>query len=419
MAETPPPFIRRQILARLEEALGQARVVVLNGPRQAGKTTIARRIAATRGGTYWSLDAPETQSILERDPTGLLDSPPPVVLDEFQIGGDRLLRAIKQRTDESRAKGRYLLTGSTRFTTVPTLSESLAGRAEIVDLWPLSQGEMHGGKDRLIDLLFGPPAAVRGARPTRSSRAQTLQRVVSGGYPDVFERPDRARRRWYEAYVRTVTERDVSAISRVQDVESLRRLLKLLATRTAQELNLAHIARDLDLPRSTITGYLPLLETLYLVFRVPAWSRNLSKKVVRHPKVHFVDSGLAADLLGADAAALANPGHPALGPLLETFVAGEVKRQATWAEVSIDVHHFRDHGGAEVDLVLEARDGRVVGIEVKASSTVEGSDFKGLDFLHARLGSRFAHGVVLYLGDAVLPFGDRRTAMPITSLSTA
>jgi len=172
--------------------------VVLNGPRQAGKTTLARRIAGARQGTYWSLDAPEARAILARDPFGLLEAPPPVVIDEFQVGGDRLLRAIKQRSDESRTKGRYLLTGSTRFTTVPTLSESLAGRAEIVDLWPLSQGEIHGGHDRLIDLLFGPQEAVRRAKAARVPRAECLRRVVAGGYPDVFDRPERPRHRWYD-----------------------------------------------------------------------------------------------------------------------------------------------------------------------------------------------------------------------------
>ncbi len=406
-------------MPRVEEALDHAKVVVLNGPRQAGKTTLARRLVASRRGTYWSLDAPDDRSVLERDLSGFLDARPPVVIDEFQFGGDRLLRAIKLRCDADDGRGRFLLTGSTRFTTVPTLSESLAGRAEIVDLWPLSQGEVEGTGDRFVDLLFGSQVALRRASPVRASREDVLRRLVSGGYPDVFGRDERPRARWYEAYLRTVTERDVTAISRVQELESLRRLLRLLAARTAQELNVADVARDLGLPRTTVAGYIPLLETLYLVHRLPAWSRNLTKKVVRHPKLHLTDAGMGAHLLGAGAAALGRPGSPVLGPLLETFVAGEVRRQSAWAEVPVEAHHFRERDGTEVDIVLESRDGLVAGIEVKSAATVESRDFRGLDYLHHHLGAQFAHGVVLYLGDRVLPFGERRTAMPVTSLWSA
>ncbi len=413
MPELRPAWIPRRILPRVEEALAHARVVVLCGPRQAGKTTLARRVAAARGGTYWSLDDIETRAILDHDPRALLESPPPVVVDEFQVGGDRLLRTVKSMVDRSPEPGRFLLTGSTRFTTLSSISESLAGRAEIIELWPLTQGEMARGRDRIVDLLLTEPGAVASLRPAPLSRTDALRRIVAGGYPSVFARPPTPRRRWYESYARTLTERDVAEISRVQDVASVRRLLSLLAARTAQELNLSDVARDLELPRTTVAGYVPLFETLYLIHRLPAWSRNLTQKVVRHPKLHLVDSGLAADLLGTDAAALARPGHPALGPLLETFVAGELRRQTTWAKTPVDLFHFREHRGPEVDIVLEARDGRVAGVEVKASSTVEARDFRGLDVLAERLGDRFTFGAVVYLGERVLSFGDRRAALPV------
>jgi predicted AAA+ superfamily ATPase len=413
--ERASPWIPRRILPRLEEALGEARVVVLCGARQAGKTTLAQRLAASRRGTYWTLDDIEARAILNRDPRALLEGPPPVVIDEFQTGGDRLLRAIKMAVDLKPVAGRFLLTGSTRFTTVANLSESLAGRAEIVELWPLTQGEVHGGHDRFVDGLFEPTALLR-RKPPLVTRAEAVRRIVSGGYPSVLARPSRSRQRWYRSYVRTVTERDVREISGVQSVASVRRLLAVLAARTAQEFNLAHAARDLDLPRTTVAGYLPLLESLYMAQRLPAWSRNLRQRVAHHPKLHLVDTGLAASLVGADAEALVRPGHPALGPLLETFVAGEIRRQATWSETEVDLFHFRDHNGPEVDLVLEASDGRVAGIEVKASSTVEGRDFRGLDMLHERLADRFVMGVVLHLGERVLSFGDRRVAMPLSAL---
>jgi hypothetical protein len=264
--------------------------------------------------------------------------------------------------------------------------------------------------------MFRGPEAVSRLRPTAATREDAFARVVAGGYPEAFTRPNAARRRWYSAYLRTVTERDVVEISRVQDAAAIRRLLRLLAARTAQELNLADLGRDLQTPRSTIAGHLALLETLYLVQRLPAWSRNLSQRVVRHPKAHLVDAGMAAALVGADEDALGRPGHPALGPLLETFVVGEVRRQASWLDSPPELYHFREHQGPEVDLVLEAPDGRVVGVEVKASSSVTGRDFAGLDRLAGTLGPAFCFGVVLYLGDRTLPFGDRRAALPISVL---
>lgn len=390
--------------------------MVLHGPRQSGKTTLVRRVAERRGGTYLTLDDPLAREVAARDPDALLDAARPVVVDEFQFGGDALVRAVKRRADRDPRPGGVLLTGSTRFTTVPTLSESLAGRAEIVDLWPLTQGEIRGCGDRLADLLFGPAAALRRMTPPRATRGSLLAAICAGGFPAVHARPATSRRRWYASYIRTVTERDVAEISRVRDASALRRLLRVLAARTAQELNLADVARDTETPRSTLAGHLPLLETLYLVQSLPAWSRNLVQRVVRHPKVHVTDSGLAASLLGVDAAALARPGHPALGALVETFVVGEIRRQATWAETPVTLHHFRDHTGPEVDVVLEAADGRVAGIEVKASSSVASRDARGLELLRDRLGDAFAHGVVLHLGESALPIGDRCTALPMTAL---
>jgi predicted AAA+ superfamily ATPase len=416
MSDSGTQWIPRHVLPVLDAALSEARVVVLHGPRQSGKTTLARRMADQRGGTYVTLDDPVVRDVALRDGDALLDAPRPVVLDEFQLGGDALLRAVKRRVDRDTRPGGYLLTGSTRFTTVPTISESLAGRAEIVDLWPLSQGEIRGGNDRFVDLLFRPTPTVRQVRTRAVARAEVLRAVCSGGYPAVHARPEAARRRWYSSYLRTVTERDVATISSVRDADALRRLLCLLAARTAQELNLAHVSRELELPRTTLAGYLPLLETLYMIQSLPAWSRNLTQRVVRHPKVHLADSGLAAALLGADVGALARPGHPALGSLVETFVVGELRRQATWARTSVELRHFRDHAGPEVDVVLETADGRVAGIEVKAASSFERRDARGLEILRDRLGDAFANGVVLFLGDTVLPLGDRCTAMPISAL---
>lgn len=411
-----PKLTPRRASRLLVQSLNQSRVVALVGARQVGKTTLARRVAEERGGTYLNLEDPGVLDVIERDPGAVFASPRPVVIDEFQHGGDGLLRAVKGRVDRRKAPGQVLLTGSTRFTTVPMLSESLAGRVVILELWPFSQGEIRTGRDGFATALFGPTAKLRTTSPGPLSRKDALRMLCAGGYPSVLRLSGPARRRWYQSYVQMITQRDVRTFSRIQDAEALSRLLRLLAARTSQELNLSEVSKELGIPRTTLSGYVPLLETVFLVYRLPAWSTNLTSKVVKHPKLHFTDTGLAAELLGVGSKALSDPMNRALGPLLETFVASELGRQITWSRGLLDLYHFRAHNGPEVDLILEARDGRIAAVEVKASSTVQGRDFKGLDLLVERLGDRLRNGVVLYLGDKVVPFGPRRTALPLSAL---
>jgi predicted AAA+ superfamily ATPase len=408
--------VRRNLRPVVEEALDSFRGVVLTGARQAGKSTLARDVCARRRGTYVSLDDETALEAALRDPVGFVDRPPPVAIDEVQRGGDALLRAIKARMDARRGRGAFLLTGSTRFLSLPRLSESLAGRIEVLDLWPFSQGELDRRRDGFADRLFGPAEAVRGMRVVPASREAVAERICRGGFPEVQRLRPAVRRRWFAAYVRTVTQRDVLEASRLRQIEELPRLLRLLAARTAQEMNVQHLSSDLGMPRTTLLGYLAAVEVAYLWHRLPAWSRNLTAKVVRHPKGFITDTGLASYLLGAEPGSLLQPQGQILGPLLENFVLGEMARQRGWTHVDHDLFHFRDRSGPEVDLVLEARDGRVAAIETKAAATVSGRDFAGIDLLHDRLGDAFAHGVVLHLGDAVQPFGDRRTALPVAAL---
>lgn len=415
----PPPLLARNAQRQVEEALDESRVVALLGARQVGKTTLARRVAEARGGTYLSLDVESSLASARRDPATFLEASPPLVIDEFQRAGDALLRAVKIRVDADPTPGRFLLTGSTRYLTIPTLSESLAGRVEIVDLWPLSQGEMRGVRDRFVDRLFGSTDTLRRAPAEGLDRAAYLRLVAAGGFPALRSAAAAARRRWHGSYVRTVTQRDVEDFSRAQRLDELPRLLRLLSARTAQELNVSAVASDVVMPRSTLAGYLALLENVYLVYRVPAWSRNATTKVIRHPKLYLTDTGLACSLLGTGPEALAQLDCRSTGPLVETFVAGEIARQATWCETALALGHFRDRDGAEVDLVLEAHDGRVAGVEVKAATTVHEGDFRGLDLLRRKLGERFVNGVVLHLGKEQLPFGDRRTALPLSALWAA
>lgn len=404
------------MLPVLREALAASRIVFVNGPRQAGKTTVVRAVAKALDAQYETLDDRASRVLALDDPDDFLDRDRLLVIDEVQRGGDDLLLAIKARVDRDRRPAQFLLTGSTRFLTVPNLSESLAGRMVLLDLWPFSQGEIEGRRDALVDRLFGPTAALRRRRPSPVSRSEAFERVCRGGFPETLGLSDRQRTRWYDGYARTLTERDVGEVAKIQRVDDLPALVRLLATRTAAEINLASLANDADIPRTTLHGYLPLLESVFLVFRLPAWSRNVTAKRVKQAKLHFTDAGLAAHLLGASPASLADRSAAMAGPLLETFVVGEIARQAGWADTEVALHHFRDRGGAEVDLVLETRDGRVAAIEVKSGRSVGKSDVRSLALLRDRVGEGFVNGVVLNCGDAVRPLGDRLTAMPLSAL---
>jgi len=406
----------RNIIGTLREAIGDSRVVFLGGARQAGKTTLVHQIAAERDAHYQTLDDRAARDLALDDPAEFVARDRLLIIDEVQRGGDDLLLAIKARVDSDNRPGQFLLTGSTRFLTVPKLSESLAGRVDLVDLWPFSQGELDRHRDAFVDRIFGPTTALRKSRPPPISRDGVFERVCRGGFPEAVRRQGRQRERWFDSYLRTLTGRDVSEIANIQRVGDLPALVRLLASRTASELNVSRLASDAGLPRTTLTGYLPLLESVYLMFRLPAWSRNLTSKRVKQAKLHFTDSGLAAHLVGALPEALARPHAHMAGALLESFAASEIARQRTWAATDFELHHFRDRAGAEVDLVLESRDGRVAAIEVKAGRSVGRNDMRSLELLRDRIGDAFTNGVVLGCFDDIHPLGDRLSAIPLSAL---
>ena len=264
-----PDLLPRSIGATVVEALAASRVVFLGGARQAGKTTLVRQIAAAGGMDYQTLDDRAARELALEDPAEFVARDRLLIIDEVQRGGDDLLLAIKAQVDRDNRPGQFLLTGSTRFLTVPRLSESLAGRVDLVDLWPLSQGELEQHRDVLVDRMFKSTSALRRRRPPPISRAQMFARVCRGGFPEAVRRPERQRSRWLDGYMRTLTGRDVAEISSIQRVGDLPALVRLLAGRTATELNVSRLAADAALPRTTLNGYLPLLESVYLcsVFR--------------------------------------------------------------------------------------------------------------------------------------------------------
>jgi uncharacterized protein len=406
-------MIRRSAQAAIHQAMSDTPVVLLNGARQTGKTTLAQAMAEGTGARYFTLDDAATLSLAAGDPAGFIRNlSGPVIIDEIQKAPD-LFPAIKLAVDRDRQPGRFLLTGSANVLTLPRLSESLAGRMEIIPLFPFSAGELEGVVEGFLPRLF---AGVLGQAAPLGAKTDIAARLVRGGYPEATQRQGAERRAaWFASYISTILQRDVRDLARVDALHSLPNLLKLLAARASGLLNLADVGRDLGLPHTTLTRYLALLETVFLVHRLPAWAPNLGQRLVKAPKLHLVDCGLACHLLGAEARRLSED-RPLLGRLLESFVVGELRKQASWTDPRTALYHFRAATGSEVDMVLERPDGSVAAIEVKASATVDASAFAALKVLRDQLGDSFRSGVVLYLGDQVLPFGDKLWLLPVSML---
>ncbi|MGH2361272.1 MAG: ATP-binding protein [bacterium] len=406
-------IVPRLVETRLEEALGDSPVVLIHGPRQCGKTTLAQRIGEKRSYAYFNLDDDVVRAAADADPMGFVgDLPARAILDEVQRVPS-LFTALKIAVDRDRAPGRFLLTGSANVLLVPKLADSLAGRMEIIHLFPFAQCEIERRRPAFVDALFGAHFKTR-----RVERLGALlaERIVAGGYPAALARTTpRRRTAWYRDYVETIVQRDVRDLARIASLDALPRLLALAAGQTARLLNVSDLAAPFQLSRPTIRDYVTLLERVFLVEELPPWYRNRLTRLVKTPKLHLGDTGVAATLLGLDAAGLYED-RGIFGQLLETFVYQELRRQAGGHDAEIRFHHFRDKDGYEVDAVME-RDGRqVAGVEVKAGATVIAADFRGLRKLAAAAGQRFAAGVVLYDGETSASFGDHLYAVPIRAL---
>ena len=400
----------RRLAVEINESLQDASVVFVQGARQVGKSTLARTLPARR---YLTLDDATTLAAAGADAEGFvagLDGP--VTIDEVQRV-PALALAIKKAVDERRAPGRFLLTGSARLLLLPQLADALVGRMEVAALWPLAQTEIEGTRTQIVDRLFEErfdlsPAELDAPTP----------RLVRGGYPEVVgRRTARSRARWFESYLTTMLQREVLSIQAIDDLWALPRLLALVASRSGALLNVASLSRQSGIPQTTLRRYLGLLEGAFLVQPLPAWSTNLGKRLTKSPKLYLVDSGLACHLVGADErtlAAMATLG----GPLLEGFVVQELLRQAGWSELRPVLGHFRTAAGLEIDVVLEDRRGRLVGVEIKAAASIDRRDLRGMKGLAELTGDRFLRGVVFYTGRDVVPLAANITAVPISALWT-
>jgi uncharacterized protein len=395
----------------IREALKDTRVVALAGPRQSGKSTLARSIAGA-GATYLSLDEAINFKAASDDPTGFIRRTHGLtVIDEIQRVPELML-AIKLAVDEDPAPGRFLITGSADIRTIPSIQDSLAGRIQVFELLPLSRDEVGGSRSTFLTDVFAGRAPQGGAL-----EPEELQRLVAiGGFPEAITRTNRARRLdWFEAYAQALIEQDVADIAHLDRHRDMPRLVELLAQHCGEMVNLTQLGAQLSMDRKTVDRHVGVLEQMFLVRRVRPWFRNELKRLAKAPKLHFLDSGLAAAMRRLEPETL-GPDRVSLGPIVETFVFSELSKQASWSEDRVSIHHYRDHDGGEIDFILENWGRKVVAIEVKAGATVRPEAFTPMRKLAEVLKDKFALGVVLYDGRQRLQYGDNLWAAPISSL---
>lgn len=412
------PELHRRLSPVTVELLSGFRAALVNGPRQVGKSTLVQEVQRDRGPVV-NLDDPAVLAVARADPIGFLDQLPDLAaIDEFQRGGDPLLLALKMVLDASDRRGHYLLAGSTRFLSIRRLSETLTGRIGIIELLPLSAGEMRNSPESFVEHLFDAPADLVRFRCDALSRDDYTEAITVGGFPELVLGPQTRRFRgaWCRSYLETVTAlANVEQVAEVRRPDLLAALLQQLAVRSAQEVVVSDLARELQADESTVRSHLEILSALYLIRLVPAWTTSATNRTKRRAVVHILDTALAAHLIGVDGQQIATLGSPWLGPLLESYVVAEIAKQLSWAEQSSRLLQFRDRYQREVDIVIE-RGQSVVGVEVKATSTPAFAHAKHLAFLRDRLGDRFRCGVVLHTGKQQLNVGDRLYALPVSAL---
>jgi uncharacterized protein len=414
--------VERRLGAKVRALLDDEPVIALQGPRSVGKSTLLREIAHARSREVIDLDDLGTRSAVVADPALFAAGPSPVLIDEFQHA-PLVLDAIKAELNRDFRPGRFVLTGSTSYESLPLAAQSLTGRLHVVTVWPLSQGELRGVRETFSETLLDDPSRLVTPKRSNTTREDYIERIVGGGMPIPLSRePGGRRARWFEDYLARVLERDVLDISRVRQRDRLPVLLSRLAGQGAQVLNLSRAARDARLETWTAEAYLRLLEAVFLVYRLPAWGTTLRARAVAKPKIHLVDTGVAAHMLRLNGANLARRTPSAiteLGHLTESFAVTEILKQISHLDQIVHAGHWRTHDGDEVNLVLERADGAVVGVEIKSASRVRDGDDGGLRKLRDTLGGVFVGGVILYTGDHAYRLADRLYALPLDRLWTA
>lgn len=402
-----PRFAEQQV----KEAMTDTRVVLISGPRQSGKTTLAEKLAHSDM-PFLTLDDDTTLNTARRDPVGFIRGLDRAIIDEVQRE-PRLLLAIKRSVDKDQRPGRFILTGSANLMTLPHVADSLAGRIAITQLLPLAQSELRGKRGTFLERIFNGKTPLTGVPMIAD---ELIEAVLAGGYPEALRRASWGRRqKWLLDYAKAIIERDVTHIAKVDQLRLMPKLLRLLAEHSAQLVNYSSLGAPLGLSHHTTHKYAGIFEQLFLIRSLQPWYRSEIKKIIKTPKLHFLDSGLLAALRNLSLEKLKTDRAP-YGALLETFVLAELLKLASWSDGHFEFFHFRDRNDNEVDIVIEDGDGRVVGIEVKAAATVGWRDFSAMRKLAEVCGDKFALGLILYDHDTVAPFGEKMAAAPVSSL---
>ena len=408
-----PEHYPRQLKSRITEALNDTPVVLIAGPRQSGKTTLALRIARPEM-SYFTLDDELTLLAAENDPVGFIRNLDCAIIDEIQRV-PQLLLAIKKSVDEDRRPGRFLITGSANLMTLPTVADSLAGRMETLKLFPLSQSELHHSVTNWLDCIFANDI------PTASTPIvgdELVEIVLRGGYPEAITRTTlRRRTTWYRQYVDAIIQRDVLDVATIEKLDQLPRLLSALTHNAGQICNYSKLGEQVGLNHKTAAKYIGIFEQMYLMRRVSSWSGNHLKRVVKTPKIQFIDSGLLSALTRTTPD-LVRQDRTRFGNILESFVFSELLKFTTFAKDDYQLLYYRDHDQYEVDFVIENYAGQLVGVELKGAATVKQNDLRGLKRLRSVAGTKFKLGILLYDGVETLPLGDSLWAVPISTLWT-
>ena len=404
----------RHITRLIQEALTDTPVILLLGARQTGKSTFCSQLLedSTFNAQFITLDDPATLAAAGTDPLGFLeDLNKHVILDEIQRAPELFL-SIKKLVDQDRKSRRFILTGSANVMVLPKVADSLAGRIEVHTLWPLSKNEILGNTSDFLSVL----TAEEGKFSADKSRWEdTLQAIVIGGYPEVVQRSTNRRAKWFESYMLSVLQKDIRDLANIEGLTQIPNILQLIATSIGSTVNMSAISRLSGVKNTTLQRYMALLEHVFLIVKVPAWTPNLEGQFVKSPKIYLNDTGLLSHLRGEDVESLLSNRKEA-GAFLENFIAMEVIKQVGWSDQFLKLYHFSIHKGAEVDLVLENRKKQLFGIEIKSAATLREQDFKGLKQLSKLAGDKFQKGIILYSGEEMLSFGDHLWAVPIANV---
>ena len=407
-------FIHRHISDDVQEALEDRPVVLITGARQTGKSTLVQQLCQKRNMTYLTLDDLTLLAAVQNDPAGFVSGlKGQTAIDEVQRVPDLLL-AIKASVDQDRTPGRFILTGSANVMVVPKISESLAGRKEVLTLFPFSKSELLNVRYNFLDRLFSDGLSEQESVETNDNAL--FEAILKGGYPEVQRiNSERRRTAWFKSYIATLLQRDIRDLSQIEGLAEMPRLLSFLAAQSCGLLNLSELSRHLSLSAMSMKRYVALLQAVYIVRLLPAWSGNIGKRLIKSPKIFLNDTGLLAYLTGMTESYLKM--YPEKkGILFENFVMQELEKLISWSDLNLNLYYYRTASGREVDFVLETSDGRIAGIEVKCSSTLHLTDFKGIYDFSDSVKGNFHIGIVLYTGSRVIPFGEKLFAVPVSLL---